>query len=265
MLTLRQVRMVKDFYPGSGTTNNNDVDGHGTHVASSAAGHYIGVASKADLHSIKALTDNGSGSYTIIRRALNLVLTVKRRQERKPMVINMSLGGGASTSLDRAVNTLADAGVPVVVAAGNDFEDACDSSPSRAAQAITVAASEEDGTFASYSNYGPCVDVIAPGSEILAACSDLSISGCVGGQYYIPLDGTSMASPHVAGLIALYLRQANYPGASASPSPELMKKVLHCCASKDKISNVPTGTVNDLVYTPDAGVFDQATIDCINA
>ena len=257
------MKIDADYYPGAGNKRNNDVDGHGTHVASTAAGDNVGIATKADVLSIRVLDDTGSGSISTIIKGLKRVLKKKKNNKKTRMVVNMSLGSGASSSFNKAVRKLAKAGVPVVVAAGNEAQDACNVSPASEPHAITVASAEEDGDFAtSYSNFGDCVDIIAPGSDILGACSDLSNPGCSGGVYYVTLDGTSMASPHVAGVVALYMRY--YSGElGRSPSPQEIQGVLDCVATKDSIGSVPVNTPNYMVRTPDDS-FGQTINDCLS-
>ena len=149
----------------------------------------------------------------------------------------MSLGGGANTVLDSAVNSADAANVPVAVSAGNSNNDACNQSPARASGAITVASTDNTDTLSSFSSYGTCVDIMAPGSSILSA-SHLSNTG------ERTLSGTSMACPHVAGLVASYL--ADNPNASSSQ----VKNYLDSSSTKDAINlRGTTGTPNFLMYS----------------
>jgi subtilisin family serine protease len=179
----------------------NDCNGHGTHVAGTLAGTTWGVAKAAIVHPVRVFGCSGGSAFSTIIAGMDWV-AVNRQL---PAVANMSLGGGANTSLDAAVDTLTNSGVTVVVAAGNDAGDACTKSPARARRAITVGSTDSNDNRSSFSNYGTCVDIFAPGSSITSAWYTSNTASAV-------LSGTSMASPHVAGIVALYL-QLN-PGAS---------------------------------------------------
>jgi serine protease len=148
----------------------------------------------------------------------------------------MSLGGGASTALDNAVNSLSNSGVPVAVAAGNSNANACNSSPARAANAITTGSTTTTDARSSFSNFGTCLDIFAPGSGILSAwfSSDTATA---------TLSGTSMASPHVAGVAALY-KQAN-PSASATT----VRNAIVNNATTNVVTNAGTGSPNRLLYS----------------
>lgn len=172
----------------------SDCQGHGTHVAGTVAGSTWGVARKAHIVPVRVLSCDGSGTNIDVIAGLDWVA----RNARLPAVVNMSLGGGASKSLDNAVRDLVAKGVTVVVAAGNDNADACNSSPARAPEAITVGATDKTDQRASFSNKGSCVDLFAPGQQIVST----SYTGDSATQ---TLSGTSMAAPHVAGAVALYL------------------------------------------------------------
>lgn len=173
-----------------------DCQGHGTHVAGSAAGTEYGVAKNAIIHAVRVLDCNGSGSTSSVIKGIDWVTA----NAELPAVANMSLGGGASTSLDDAVTASIEKGIVHVVAAGNEDQDACDVSPARAAAAITVGASDKKDKRASFSNYGKCVDLFAPGVDITSAWH-------TGNRKTNTISGTSMASPHVAGVAALILGQ----------------------------------------------------------
>jgi subtilisin family serine protease len=179
-----------------------DCDGHGTHVAGTAVGTNVGVAPGARLIPVRVMDCNGEGSVVDIVAALEWI---GNDASRRPAVVNMSLGGLLSTqqatNMANAINGLIQLGVPVVVAAGNSTIDACDVSPAQVQNAITVAASvivSGVDRETSFSNYGSCVDLFAPGQNILS-------SSIAGTNLYYPDSGTSMAAPHVAGAIALYL------------------------------------------------------------
>lgn len=153
-----------------------------------------------------------------------------------PSVANMSLGGGASTSLDRAVRNAVATGVTFVVAAGNSNANACNASPARVAEAITVGATTSTDARASYSNWGSCVDVFAPGSSITSAWSS-------GDSSVMTISGTSMASPHVAGVAALYL--ADHPAATPA---EVSTNIIDT-ATSNHLSGIGSGSPNKLVYS----------------
>jgi len=172
-----------------------DCNGHGTHVAGTVGGKIYGVAKAVKLIGVRVLDCTGSGSTSGVIDGVNWV--AKNRV--KPAVANMSLGGGASTALDNAVKAAIDSGVTFVVAGGNSRLPACWYSPARVASAITVGATAKTDSVASYSNYGSCLDLFAPGSGITSAWFTSSTSTNT-------ISGTSMASPHVAGVAALYLQ-----------------------------------------------------------
>jgi subtilisin family serine protease len=189
-----------DYVDGGAAT---DCNGHGTHVSGTIGGRLRGVAKSVRLVAVRVLDCGGSGPVSRIVSGLNWVAA--NHASGKPAVANMSLGGGASTTIDSAVNGVIRDGVTVVVAAGNDGGNACNGSPSRVAAAITVSATDSSDTRRSWADYGSCVDLFAPGVHIY---SDW-YSSDTATKY---LDGTSMASPHTAGVAALYLQ--GHPTAS---------------------------------------------------
>lgn len=197
-------RMRTMAAPGSSYVSGEDDHGHGTHCAGSVGGSTAGVAPASTLTCIKAMSSTGSGSNVDIASALNYVAGLKQAKPGAPLILSMSFGGPASGGpgqMEVAIQRLADMGVVPVVAAGNEATDACSTSPARVAEAITVAASDSSDRIASFSNYGnTCVDVIAPGVSIRS--SDFR-----GDSIYTLKSGTSMATPHVAGVAALILAE----------------------------------------------------------
>jgi len=175
---------------GNGTL---DCNGHGTHVSGIAAGTTYGVAKQATLVPVRVLGCSGEGNLSGVLAGLDWVLA--NHIPGTPGVVNMSLGGLASSTLDAAVQSLINRGITVVVAAGNSASDACLYSPARVSAAITVAASGRDDGFASFSNSGSCIDLVAPGVEITSSASSADDATAI-------YSGTSMAAPHVAGSVA---------------------------------------------------------------
>ncbi|WNM40431.1 S8 family peptidase [Micromonospora halotolerans] len=212
-------------------SNNTDCNGHGTHVAGTVGGTRYGVAKGVRLIAVKVLNCSGSGSTTGVVSGINWVTS----NAVKPAVANMSLGGGVSSSIDNAVTSSVNSGVTYAVAAGNSSANACNSSPARAAAAITVGSTTSSDARSSFSNYGSCVDIFAPGSSIVSAyrTSDTASS---------TLSGTSMASPHVAGAAALVL------GANPSYTPAQVTSYLTTNATTGKVTNPGSGSPNRLLF-----------------
>lgn len=217
-----------------------DCHGHGTHVAGTVGGTTVGLAKQVKLIGVRVLNCSGSGSYSGIVAAVDWVTQQKQARPAVPMVGNMSLGGGVSSSLNTAVNNSVDAGVVWAVAAGNDNADACTKSPASAAKALTVGASTSSDARASFSNFGTCVDLFAPGSGIYSSTYN-------GDNTYASWSGTSMATPHVTGAVALYL-SAN-PAASAAS----VNAAVTGGATQGKVTDPGTGSPNLLLYTLIAG------------
>ncbi len=224
---------ITQISDGNGT---NDCNGHGTHVAGTIGGTIYGVAKMVRLHPVRVLGCNGSGSTSGVIAGVNWVTT----NHIKPAVANMSLGGGASTALDDAVRAAVLAGVTFAVAAGNSNANACNSSPARVTQALTVGSSTNTDARSSFSNFGTCVDIFAPGSSITSAWITNNTATNT-------ISGTSMASPHVAGVAALYL--ADNPLAS----PAAVHAAIVNNASINKLASIGTGSPNRLLYS----IFDN--------
>jgi len=219
---------VFDAFGGNGA----DCNGHGTHVAGTVGGTTYGVAKSALLRGVRVLDCNGSGSTSGVIAGVDWV----RQNHIAPAVANMSLGGGISTALDTAVNNLSNAGVAIAVAAGNSNANACNSSPARAANAITVGATTSTDARASFSNFGTCVDLFAPGQGILSAWFSSNTATAT-------LSGTSMASPHVAGVAALYKQQ------NPSASGVTVRNAIVNNATTNVVTNPGTGSPNRLLYS----------------
>ena len=205
-----------------------DCHGHGTHVAGTIGGSTYGVAKAVTLKAVRVLGCTGSGSTSGIISALNWIAANHPARS----VANMSLGGGRSTALNSATNNLANSGVFIAVAAGNENQNACNVSPASAANAYTTAASDRSDRKASFSNYGSCVDGWAPGVSIKSAWLGTGTN---------TISGTSMATPHVAGVAALV------KGAGEQSSPAVTNW-LNANATPNKIVGNPSGTPNRLLY-----------------
>ena len=212
---------------GNGTT---DCNGHGSHVAGTVGSSTYGVAKNVNLVAVRVLGCTGSGSNSGVIAGIDWVTA----NHVSPAVANMSLGGGASTATDNAVNAAVAAGVTMVVAAGNDNSDACGFSPARAANAITVGSTTSSDSRSSFSNFGTCLDIYAPGSSITSTWSTSNSATNT-------ISGTSMASPHVAGVAALYL-DAN-PGAT----PAQVQTAIENAAGVGKVSDPKAGSPNLLL------------------
>ncbi|KAJ3525706.1 hypothetical protein NMY22_g10463 [Coprinellus aureogranulatus] len=214
---------------------SSDGHGHGTHVSGTAAGTTYGVAKKANLIAVQVLNSSGSGATSGIVSGLNWVLTQVRNSGR-PSIVSMSLGGTASSSLDNAVASLTSAGIHVVVAAGNSNTNAQNTSPARAPSAITVGAITVSDARANYSNYGAVVDVFGPGSNVISSWIGSSNSATNS------ISGTSMATPHVAGVVAYLIAK------DGNISPAAMETKIKNLATKNAISGIPSGTANNLLH-----------------
>lgn len=214
---------------GRGT---NDCNGHGTHVAGTVGGTTWGIAKQVRLVPVRVFGCSGGSANSTIIAGIDWV----RANRVLPAVANMSLGGGASTATDNATNNLINSGVTVVVAAGNSNANACNYSPARVANAVTVGSTTSTDARSSFSNFGSCVNIFAPGSSITSAWSTSTSASNT-------ISGTSMASPHVAGAAALYL--TNNPSAS----PATVRNWLYANATTNRLTGLGTGSPNRLLYT----------------
>ena len=212
--------------------NGNDCNGHGTHVSGTIGGSTYGVAKGVTLHAVRVLDCAGNGTDSTVVAGVDWVTA----NHASPAVANMSLGGGASSTIDTAVQNSIASGVTYAVAAGNDGLNACNYSPARVAAAITVGNSTSTDARASTSNYGSCLDIFAPGTSITSAWYTSNTATNT-------ISGTSMASPHVAGVAALYLQ--NNPTAS----PATVAGAITSTATSGRLTGIGTGSPNLLLYS----------------
>jgi len=228
-----------------------DNNGHGTHCSGTVAGKKYGVAKKANVYAVKVLKLDGSGTMSDVVKgvewaALTHVDKVKAAKKGKGKkgfkgsAANMSLGGGKSVTLDLAVNAAVDAGIHFAVAAGNENLDSCNYSPAAAEKAVTVGASTLADERAYFSNFGKCNDIFAPGLNILSTWkgSDTAVN---------TISGTSMASPHIAGLLAYFLSlqpSSDSAYSVAEITPKQLKESLLAVATSGSLTEVPSNTKN---------------------
>lgn len=224
-----------------------DCQGHGTHVAGTVGGSTVGVARQVTLVPVRILDCNGSGSTVTIAAGVNYVIS-DHDANLGPAVVNMSIGGGADSGLDTLVNNLIADGITVVVAAGNDNRNACNYSPARVPNAITVGATASNDYRASYSNFGSCLDLFAPGGD------GSTTSGLIYSSYknsttsYAWMAGTSMATPHVTGVVARYL------SANTSATPAQVSSAVSTFTNSGKVVNAGTNSTTRLLYLNPTGV-----------
>ena len=212
--------------------NGVDCNGHGTHVAGTVGGSTYGIAKAVGVKAVRVLDCSGSGTNSGVIAGVDWVTA----NHAASAVANMSLGGGASTALDNAVTNSINSGVTYAIAAGNSNRNACSFSPARTPAAITVGATTSTDARASYSNYGSCLDLFAPGSSITSAWSTSTSA-------INTISGTSMAAPHVAGVAALY-KQGN-PGAT----PAQVRAALVANATAGVVTSPRNGSPNLLLFT----------------
>ncbi len=211
-----------------------DCNGHGTHVAGTVGGSTFGVAKQVSLVAVRVLGCDGSGLTSGVIAGVDWVTADHRAGQ--PAVANMSLGGGASTALDAAVASSIADGVSYAVSAGNENADACGQSPARVAAAVTVGSTTSSDARSSFSNYGTCLDLFAPGSSISSAyhTSDTATA---------TMSGTSMAAPHVTGAAALYLQ------ANPVASPAAVAAAMATASTANVVSSPGTGSPNRLLHS----------------
>lgn len=223
--------------------NAYDCDGHGTHVAGTVGGNNVGVAKKVSLVAVRVLNCSGSGTWSGVIAGVDWVTA----NASLPAVANMSLGGGYYSPMNTAVENSIAAGVVYAVSAGNSNYYACNYSPASAPNAITVGSTTSSDVRSSFSNYGTCVDVFAPGSSIYSSTMNTTSS-------YASWSGTSMASPHVAGVAALYL------ASNMNATPAQVTSAIVNNATSGVVSNPGTGSPNLLLYSLIAGPPPTPTV-----
>lgn len=231
-----------------------DAHGHGSHVAGTIGSKTYGIAKKVDLVAIGVMNLLGSGTTSDIIKGMEFA--VKEHQAKvsaktkgyKGATVNMSIGGGISEALDLAVNAGTNAGLHIAVAAGNENQDACEVSPARASGPITVGATDNADNKASFSNWGRCVDIQAPGVDILSVgiWSDT-----------MTMSGTSMAAPHITGLLSYYLSLQPDLGSEFSTdsliTPAELKKRLIKFGTKDVVRDLDSASPNVLAFNGAGG------------
>ena len=227
-------RVISGFTAISDGLGTNDGNGHGTHVSGTVGGSTYGVAKNVTLVAVRVLDASGNGTNSGVIAGVDFVTS--DHQAGQPAVANMSLGGGISTALDTAVsNSIAD-GVTYAIAAGNSNVDACTTSPARVASAITVGSTTTTDARSSFSNFGTCVDIFAPGSSITSSwnTSDTATN---------TISGTSMATPHVTGVAALFLET------NPTASPATVTAAIINASTPNKVTNPGTGSPNRLLFS----------------
>ena len=222
----------------------DDCNGHGTHVAGTIGGRTYGIAKQVTIVPVRVLDCFGSGTLSGVIAGIDWVTA---NNNGAPAVANMSLGAATSPTVDAAVERLVAAGVTAAVAAGNSNVDACATSPARTPSAITVGATDITDTRAVYSNFGPCVDIFAPGTGITSSWIDTDTATNV-------ISGTSMATPHVAGVAALIV--AATPGIT----PANVAATMMANATPGAVVNPGTGSPNRLLFSPAPGTVTALSV-----
>jgi subtilisin family serine protease len=227
-------RVISGFTAINDGLGTNDGNGHGTHVSGTVGGSTYGVAKNVTLVAVRVLDSSGNGTDSGVIAGIDFVTS--NHLAGQPAVANMSLGGGASSALDTAVNNSINDGVTYAVAAGNETQNACNVSPARVANAITVGSTTTSDARSSFSNFGTCLDLFAPGSSITSAwrTSDTATN---------TISGTSMATPHVTGVAALFLET------NPTASPATVAAAIINNSTPNKVTNAGTGSPNRLLFS----------------
>jgi subtilisin family serine protease len=227
-------RVISGFTAISDGLGTNDGNGHGTHVSGTVGGSTYGVAKNVTLVAVRVLDSSGSGTNSGVIAGVDFVTS--DHQAGQPAVANMSLGGGISSALDTAVTNSINDGVTYAIAAGNETQDACNTSPARVASAITVGSTTTSDARSSFSNFGTCLDIFAPGSSITSSwnTSDTATN---------TISGTSMATPHVTGVAALFLET------NPTASPATVAAAIINGSTLNKVTGAGTGSPNRLLFS----------------
>jgi subtilisin family serine protease len=227
-------RVISGFTAINDGLGTSDGNGHGTHVSGTVGGSTYGVAKNVTLVAVRVLDSSGNGTNSGVIAGVDFVTS--NHQAGQPAVANMSLGGGISSALDTAVNNSINDGVTYAVAGGNETQDACNVSPARVANAITVGSTTTSDARSSFSNFGPCLDLFAPGSSITSSwnTSDTATN---------TISGTSMATPHVAGVAALFLET------NPTASPATVAAAIINSSTPNKVTGAGTGSPNRLLFS----------------
>jgi len=227
-------RVISGFTAINDGLGTNDGNGHGTHVSGTVGGSTYGVAKNVTLVAVRVLDSSGNGTNSGVIAGVDFVTSDHLAGQ--PAVANMSLGGGASTALDTAVTNSINDGVTYAVAAGNENQNACNVSPARVASAITVGSTTMTDARSSFSNFGTCVDIFAPGSSITSSwrTSDTATN---------TISGTSMATPHVTGVAALFLET------NPTASPATVTAAIINNSTPNKVTGAGTGSPNRLLFS----------------
>lgn len=230
-------RVLAGYTSIADNNGTNDCDGHGTHVSGTVGGTTYGVAKGVKLVPVRVLDCTGSGTWSGVIAGIDWVA---QQTSMRPAVANMSLGGAKSSTLNAAVARAVASGVTMVVAAGNENTDACTKSPASEPSAITVGATTSSDARASYSNFGTCVDLFAPGSTITSSWN-------TGDTATNTISGTSMATPHTTGVAALALES------SPTASPAAVADFLTAHSTLNRLTSIGSGSPNRLLFSLAAG------------